>query len=347
MQRRSVSSELRQGILRSICDLGMTYSHTAAVYALPVSTVKGVVTKSMRTGDMDDARISNGSRPKLSVDNRIFLCQEIMANPASTQKNLSESLSDRYDISVHQSTISRAFKHDQITIKALSEVPCARNSVQVLQLRKNFAEWWIGHVGINENPVFNHQFEQRLVYVDECGFNVNIHRKRGWSLKGDRACISTASNRGGNISCFATLSPSHGFWLTSRYGAFNHMTFLSELQCYVDSRAGNIPEGGLIFLMDNVPFHHSQVIREFIEETGNTLIFVPPYSPFLNSIENAFSKLKTCVSSRLSRDGRFSTGLSDIISNCARDITIDNCRAYHRNVFSYIPRCLNMETIDV
>jgi transposase len=341
MHRRTINDEQRQGLLRSVCDLGMTYSQTAVIFGLPESTVKGIVAKAFRIGRENDGRVTNGAISKLSTDHRVFLCQEVMENSTCTQSRLSLSLEETFGVSVVQSTISRAFKAENITLKTLSEVPNARNSDAVLLQRKQFAEWLNGQIGIA-----NILFEQRIVFIDESGFNVNLHRKKGWSFKGDRAFISTASNRGGNVSCFAALSPSRGFWLTSRYGPFNQMTFLSEIQCYMDSRAGDIPEGGLIFVMDNVPFHHSLCIREYMEASGNTLIFVPPYSPFLNAIENAFSKLKLRVSERLAREDRRTANLTDIISESAINISLNDCQSYYRHIFTYIPRCLNMEVIN-
>ena len=44
--------------------------------------------------------------------------------------------------------------------------------------------------------------------------------------------------------------------------------------------------------MDNLPAHKGDAVRQAIEETGATLVFLPPYSPDFNPIENAFAKLK-------------------------------------------------------
>ena len=47
-----------------------------------------------------------------------------------------------------------------------------------------------------------------------------------------------------------------------------------------------------IVVMDNLPVHKSDYVRRIIEAAGATLIYLPPYSPDLNPIEMAFSKLK-------------------------------------------------------
>jgi transposase len=346
MQRQVVSEENRNSIVRAVLNLQISYQDVAVLYSLSVSTVKSIIYKFLRTGNIEDGRIHNKSKSKLNDTHRVFLCQSVMDDPSCTQQSLTVDIADNFDVEVDRSTVSRAFKHENITLKTLATVPYARNSVAVKQQRKEFSEFLVAHVGLHHNEDLLHIFDRKLVYVDETGFNVNLRRKQGWSFKGERAFISTASDRGGNISSFGALSPTNGFWLSSKVGAFNQASFLSELQCYIDSRAGDIPEGGLIFLMDNVPFHHGHDIRYFLEGAGHHLMFIPPYSPFLNAIENAFSKLKSAVSAKLARINRRNAALTDMISECEVLITVSDCLAYHRNVLSYIPQCLALENIN-
>jgi transposase len=49
------------------------------------------------------------------------------------------------------------------------------------------------------------------------------------------------------------------------------------------------------FVLDNVPFHRMTVINELIESHGHRVLFLPPYSPQLNPIEEVFSKWKGIV----------------------------------------------------
>ncbi len=48
-------------------------------------------------------------------------------------------------------------------------------------------------------------------------------------------------------------------------------------------------------IMDNVKFHLQARIRETIESTGAKIVFLPPYSPDLNLIENMWSKIKNTL----------------------------------------------------
>ena len=53
--------------------------------------------------------------------------------------------------------------------------------------------------------------------------------------------------------------------------------------------------------MDNLPAHKADGVRRAIEDAGCRLLFLPPYSPDFNPIENAFSKLKACLRARAER----------------------------------------------
>ncbi len=74
-------------------------------------------------------------------------------------------------------------------------------------------------------------------------------------------------------------------------GPINGLTF----QAYVDQVL--IPElrPGDIVVMDNLGSHKRPSIRSTIEAVGASLLYLPPYSPDFNPIENAFAKLKALL----------------------------------------------------
>ena len=72
-------------------------------------------------------------------------------------------------------------------------------------------------------------------------------------------------------------------------GAMNGETFLA----YVQQILAPCLTKGDILVLDNVPFHKVAGVREAIEARGARLLYLPPYSPDLNPIEKAFSKIKS------------------------------------------------------
>lgn len=84
---------------------------------------------------------------------------------------------------------------------------------------------------------------------------------------------------------------------------------------------------GDIVIMDNLPAHKGDAVRQAIEATGATLLFLPPYSPGFNPIENAFAKLKTLLRKAAERTVE---GLWKAIGTIIQAFTPEECRNYFK-----------------
>jgi transposase len=80
-------------------------------------------------------------------------------------------------------------------------------------------------------------------------------------------------------------------------GAVNGEMFLA----YVEQVLVPTLAKGDIVIMDNLPAHKVHGVREAIEAAGASLLYLPPYSPDLNPIEQAFAKLKSLLRARALR----------------------------------------------
>ena len=81
-------------------------------------------------------------------------------------------------------------------------------------------------------------------------------------------------------------------------------------------------------ILDNLASHKRAGVREAIEEVGASLLFLPPYSPDLNPIENAFSKFKWLLRSGPARSV---DALWDACGKLLDRFTEDECRNYFRH----------------
>ena len=122
------------------------------------------------------------------------------------------------------------------------------------------------------------------------------------------------------------------------YNAQKYEAFLSGLFATFH----NMGITGAILIMDNVPFHRSLRIRELVRSFGHTLFYLPPYSPFLNSIENVFNQWKNAVQTAKPTNEH---KLLAAIEDAARLISPTQCRNYFSHMESYIPRCMRGEII--
>jgi transposase len=128
----------------------------------------------------------------------------------------------------------------------------------------------------------------RLVFIDETWIKTNMAPLRGWGQKGKP------------LRGFAP----HGHWRT--------LTFVGALRCdgltapcvfdgpingqcfraWVEQQLVPVLQPGDIVVMDNLGSHKSADVRRMIRSAGARLWFLPPYSPDLNPIEQAFAKIK-------------------------------------------------------
>lgn len=72
-------------------------------------------------------------------------------------------------------------------------------------------------------------------------------------------------------------------------------------ESYIENFLVPTLERGRIVVMDNLSVHKSKRVEKLIEEAGATLLFLPPYSPDFNPIEEAFSKVKQILRKARSR----------------------------------------------
>lgn len=131
----------------------------------------------------------------------------------------------------------------------------------------------------------------KLVFIDETGASTKMARRYGRCPKGQRLLCKepwghwktttfTAALRCDGITAPLTLD-----------GPMNGESFRAYVEQFL---VPTLKEGDIV-IMDNLPSHKVTGIREAIEAAGAKLLYLPPYSPDLNPIEQVFSKFKTLL----------------------------------------------------
>jgi transposase len=133
---------------------------------------------------------------------------------------------------------------------------------------------------------------RRLVFVDESGFNTSMTRLRARAPRGERAYGKVPTNRGKNQTLIAAITLEGGMGESvSIEGATDAEVFETYVEHFL---APSLREGQVVVL-DRLGAHRTERARELIEARGADLVFLPSYSPDLNPIEEAFSKIKSIV----------------------------------------------------
>ncbi|GAW34032.1 hypothetical protein RA2_01077 [Roseovarius sp. A-2] len=162
---------------------------------------------------------------------------------------------------------------------------------------------------------------ERLVFIDETSVKTNLTRLRGRALRAERLEMDAPFGNWGTQTFIAglTLDTLIAPWIIK--GAMDGPAFAA----YV--REVLVPEliSGTVVILDNLATHRNIKAGEAITQAGCWFLFLPPYSPDLNPIEMAFSKLK----SHLRKFGaRTFTDLFNALGDICRMFTPDECWNY-------------------
>ena len=129
---------------------------------------------------------------------------------------------------------------------------------------------------------------KRLVFVDEMGTNTSLSALYAWAPKGERAHCSVPRNRGANTTLLASISVEGMGPSLAVEGATTREVF----EAYVEQVLSPVLRPGQIVVMDNLTAHKGNRVKKLIEQRGCELLYLPPYAPDFNPIEEAFSKVK-------------------------------------------------------
>jgi hypothetical protein len=178
--------------------------------------------------------------------------------------------------------------------------------------------------------------------LDEVGFNVSMRKGYGYSLIGTPASIRVPSIRSRNVSVCAVMCRNGVFSYKINTSAFNSLSFCGYLEdVFMDCMSMGLE--GCIFVCDKAKIHKTNHVLDVVRENGHQLVFLPPYNPFLNPIENLFSKLKQLVKSM--EVGSESEILMEI-QRCWGLIDSEDCDGFFRNMLRFLRRCIKSEEND-
>jgi transposase len=163
---------------------------------------------------------------------------------------------------------------------------------------------------------------ERFVFVDECSSNTSLAPLYGWARKGERAHQKAPRNRGKNITLISSIGKERGMGASLVVeGSTNGTVFETYME---DVLLPTLQEGQVV-VMDNLSAHKAERVRELIEAKGCVLIYLPPYSPDYNPIEQAFSKLKGYLRAACARS---QDTLIDLIGEVLSTISVSDACGY-------------------
>jgi len=159
---------------------------------------------------------------------------------------------------------------------------------------------------------------RRLVFIDESGFHTSMTRLRARAPRGKRAYGRVPRNRGKNQTLIASMTLEGGMGAAL---SIKGSTDAELFETYVEEFLAPTLEAGQVVVLDGLGAHRTNKVREFVEERGADLLFLPSYSPDLNPIEEALSKIKSIVRKA---GARTREALDEAISEALSSVTLED-----------------------
>ena len=160
-----------------------------------------------------------------------------------------------------------------------------------------------------------------LVFLDESGAQTNLARLRGRCPEGERLVASAPHGHWKTYTMLAAVRTTGPCAAALVDGPVDADVFraYTELVLVPALRPGDV------VVMDNLQPHKAAGVREMIEAAGASLLYLPPYSPDFNPIENMWSKVKQLLRSAAARTFQ---ALQAAVWAALDAVTPDDCRGF-------------------
>jgi transposase len=236
-----------------------------------------------------------GRRRILGEEHKQFLLNYIDENPSAVVAEVAGILTQNFvDLNVSRSTIYNFMTTEcNLSIKQAQFQPIERNSEEKIQQRYDWVQKW---------QQTDMDFTINCVFLDESAFHINLKRGMAWSKKGTPAIVTVPTTKANATSILGAISATglinvslrvpkrikkrklgretDGYskgTVTGHYLSFLKVT-LDEMDKYPEMK-------GHYLVMDNAPIHSSIDIGKYIHSREYRCVYLPPYSPELNPIE--------------------------------------------------------------
>ncbi|WP_197728609.1 IS630 family transposase [Rhizobium ruizarguesonis] len=279
---RALSDDLRLSILKASA-AGMSARQAAARFGVGISTAIRWIA---RASDGEPTSRPQGWRRSSSLDaHEAFVVEMIDDRKDVTLDEMVERLCVERQVGISRSALGAWLRRRGWTFKKKSAHALEQDRLDVLKRRR---AWFDGQLDLDP---------EKLIFIDETGLSTKMARLRGRAIRGER--------------CRAGVP--HGHWKTTTFTGALRLTGMTAPFVYDGAMNGNVflayveqvllptLQTGDVVVMDNLPAHKTAGVRDAIERAGAKLMFLPPYSPDFNPIENAFSKLKAMLRARAER----------------------------------------------
>ena len=250
---------------------------------------------------------------RLDERNELFVVGLVLDNP-TLYLEVCQKVHEVYGVSVSASSICRLLRAYGITRKKVRRVALQRSD----SLRGAF---------MAQSFLFN---VDQFVWIDETGSDARDQsRKYGYALQGQAPVVHRFLSRGTRTNAITAICSSGLVSLELTTSTINQEVFFDYVRRSLIPNM--MPFDGInprsIAIMDNFSVHHVSEVLDLFHQARILVLFLPPYSPDLNPIEEAFSFVKSYLRRHDSLLQAIPNPL-DVIRSAFYSITADHCQSW-------------------
>ena len=257
----------------------LTTSQMAKLAKCSERSITNIRKKMRLFGSPNPPTIAPGPPPSVTPVMLDTLCDHLAEKPGLYIDEMANFLWDEFDILPSSSSIQRALSRAGWTKKTARQKAKEQNP----QLR----------------DFYQHRLSEfcshHLVFVDESRCDKRVgHRRTGWSPLGVTPVQVSKFHRGQRYQILPAYTQD-GILLSRIFkGSTDAVLFESFIEQLLQ-HCGRWPEPKSVLIMDNASFHHSDRVKQLCSDSGVRLLYLPPYSPDFNPIEEFFAELKAYI----------------------------------------------------
>jgi transposase len=262
-----------------ILDGSLTQVEMANAAGCSDRTIRNIDTNMRLFGDTRAPANGAGRQRLITPPMLAALCDRLLEKPGLFRDEMAVFLYDEFNVLVSVHSIGRALASIKWTKKVTRRIANERNA--------DLRDFYLHKLSFFRS----HQ----LVYVDESGCDKRIgFRRTGWSPLGVAPVEVARFHR----DCRHQILPAYTQDGVLFSKVFQGSTDGAVFEDFIEQLLHHCrpyPEQNSVLIMDNASFHHGERIEQMCREAGVKLLYLPPYSPDLNPIEEFFTELKAFI----------------------------------------------------
>ncbi|KAJ3497410.1 hypothetical protein NLJ89_g10351 [Agrocybe chaxingu] len=275
-----LSKEMHERMVVWSQDLGKDNEEIAELAGCSERTVREVLCLNREFGVPHNLNAQpRGGTRILNSGDIDYISSILDANPTLYLDEIQSKLLFYRNVSVSLPTLSRALRRLALTKKKVSAEAMERNEL--------LRAVWLAEYG--DIPA------EYCVWLDESSVDDRTNQRRsGWAELGQACVCRELFIRGQRYSVLPAFSYEGYIALDIFEGSVNKEKFIAFLQEQLAPKLNPYPGPRSVVILDNCAIHHDDEVRQIIvEDCGAKLIYLPPYSPDYNPIEQSFHSLKS------------------------------------------------------